>query len=82
MVQLLLKALDQCVALPGDLHGRGFHFFAVLYNLYYRRFIQPMQTALGWKQICGKDIMQRYQQAAGLVMMILLDIERQFKSLV
>jgi hypothetical protein len=78
MVQLLLKALDQCVALPGDLRVGAFHFLVVVYNLYYGGFIQPMQTVLGWKQIRGKDTMQYYQQAAGLVIMILLEIERQF----
>jgi hypothetical protein len=65
MAQLLSKALDQCVALPGDLHGGGFHFLVVVYNLYYGGIIQPIQTALGWKQICGKDITQCYQPAGG-----------------
>jgi hypothetical protein len=77
MTQLLSKALDQCVALPGDLHGGGFHFLVVVYNLYYGSFIQPIQIALGWKRIRGKDITQCYQQAAGLVTMILLEVERQ-----
>jgi hypothetical protein len=65
MAQLLSKALDQCIALPGDLHGGGFHFLVVVYNLYYGRFIQPIQTPLGWKRIRGKDVTQCYQQAAG-----------------
>jgi hypothetical protein len=33
MAQLLSKTLDQCVALPGYLHGGGFHFLVVVYNL-------------------------------------------------
>jgi hypothetical protein len=77
MAQLFSKALDQCVVLPGDLHSGGFHFLVVVYNLYYGGIIQPIQSALGWKRICGKDITQCYQQVAGLVTMILLEIERQ-----
>ncbi len=77
MAQLLSKALDQCVALPGDLHGGGFHFLVVVFNLYYGGFIQPIQTALGWKRIRGKDVTQCYQQAAGLITMTLLEVERQ-----
>jgi hypothetical protein len=75
MAQLLSKALDQCVALPCDLHGGGFHFLVVVYNLYYGGFIQPIQTALGWKRIRGKDVTQCYQQVAGLITMILLEVE-------
>jgi hypothetical protein len=71
MAQLLSKALDQCVSLPGNLHGGGFHFLVVVYNLYYGGFIQPIQTALGWKQIRGKDTTQCYQQAAGLLTILL-----------
>jgi hypothetical protein len=76
MAQLLSKALDQCVALPGNLHGGGFHFLVVVYNLYYGGFIQPIQTDLGWKRILGKDVTQCYQQVAGLITMILLKVER------
>jgi hypothetical protein len=54
MAQLLSKALDQCFMLPGDLHGGGFRFLVVVYNLYYGGFIQPIQTALGWKWIHPK----------------------------
>jgi hypothetical protein len=68
MAQLLSKALDQCVALPGDLHGGGFHFLVVVYNLYYGGFIQPIR---------GRDTTHCYQQASGLVTMILLEVERQ-----
>jgi hypothetical protein len=77
MAQLLSKVLDQCVDLPGDLHGGAFHFLVVVSDLYYGGFIQPIETTLGWKWICGKDITQCYQQAAGLVTMILLEIEPQ-----
>ena len=77
MVQLLSKALDQCVALPGNLHGGSFHFLVVGYNLYYGGFIQPIQTTLGWKRKWGKDITQYYQQAAGLITIILLEAEQQ-----
>jgi hypothetical protein len=77
MVQLLSKALDQCVALPSNLQGGGFHFLVVVHSLYYGGFIQSIQTALGWKQIHGKDVMQCYQQAADLITMTLLEVKRQ-----
>ena len=50
------QAMNRVVMIPGDLHGGGFHFLAVVYLLFYGGFLQPLQYALGWKRIRGTDI--------------------------
>jgi hypothetical protein len=69
--ELLNAALGQVINIIGDLHGGGFHFLGCVYNLYYAVLIQPFQTALGWKRICGSDVTKCYQQAAALALLLL-----------
>jgi hypothetical protein len=62
--------------IPGNLHGGGFHFLAVVYLLYYGGFLQAIQFALGWKRIRGSDVTKTYQQCASLALLVLGEVER------
>jgi hypothetical protein len=70
------KALDRLVLVVGDLHGGGFHFLGAIYSLFYGAFMQPMQFAMGWKQIKGSDVTKTYQQSASLALLLLGEVER------
>jgi len=49
----------------------------MLIRLFYGSLIQPIQSLLKWKRIKGSDVAVCYQQAAGIALMILYEIERQ-----
>ena len=74
--EVLRHALGQVVHVTGDLHGGQFHFLSAIYTLFYPCLIQPVQELVAWKRICGTDVTKCYQQAAGLVMMIGTELER------
>ena len=76
-VEMIKHAMGQVIHVTGDLHGGLFHFLSAIYSLYYGTLIQPIQIMLGWKRISGTDVSKCYQQAAGLVLMICDEFERQ-----
>ena len=76
MTAIIQKALDQIINVTGNLHGGQFRFLSVVCNLFYGSFLQCLQTILGWKRIYGSDIASCYQQAAGLAIMVLDEVER------
>jgi hypothetical protein len=80
--QVIRKALKQMVIIPGDLHGGGFHMLGPQYTLFYPAFLQPIQVALGWKRIKGKDVSICFQQASMLADMTLVECERVLYHLV
>ena len=73
---MLQKALSRVISVTGDLHG-CFHALACCFRLFYGSLIQPIQSLLKWKRIKGSDVAVCYQQAAGIALMILYEIERQ-----
>jgi hypothetical protein len=73
----LRKAMDQTMLAAGDLHARGFHALGPVYAVHFGGFIQPIQTALGWKRIEHSKVETCYEQAAFLVLLILNECERQ-----
>ena len=70
------QAMNHVVMIPGNLHGRGFHFLAVVSLLFYGAFLQSIQYALGWKRLHGTDVTKTYQQCASLALMVLGEVER------
>ena len=77
ITELIRKALGQIIHVTGDLHGGLFHFLSAIYGVFYGCLIQPIQELVAWKRICGSDVTKCYQQAAGLVMIISTELERQ-----
>jgi hypothetical protein len=75
--QMLHKAMGQVINVTGDLHGGRFHFLSAIYNLFYGSLIQFVQILLKWKRIKGSDVTKCYQQAAGLGLMIVDELDRQ-----
>ena len=71
------KVMQQITHVPGDLHGGCFHFLSAIYSLYYAALIQPIQALISWKRMKGTDVTKCYQQAAGLLMMITGELEKQ-----
>ena len=71
----VLKALERCVLVPGDLHASLFHTLGPVYTLFYGSFIQPIQTALGFKHIDWQKVEKAYRQSSILVIMILTRVE-------
>lgn len=80
VTEMIHKALRQIVHVPGDLHGGCFHFLSAIYSIFYAALLQPIQTLLGWKKICGTDVSKCYQQAAGMALMIGTEIDRMLIS--
>ena len=72
---MLRKAMSRVVVVTGDLHG-CFHVLMSVYSIFFGTLIQPIQILLKWKRIKGSDITTCYQQAAGLALMILDEIEK------
>jgi len=72
---MLRKAMSRVVMVTGDLHG-CFHALMSVYSIFYGSLIQPVQVLLRWKRIKGSDITTCYQQAAGLSILLLDEIER------
>ncbi len=72
---MLRKAMSRVVMVTGDLHG-CFHSLMAIYSIFYGSLIQPIQVLLKWKRIKGSDITTCYQQAAGLTILLLDEIER------
>ena len=77
VTQMLQKAMDQVIFIPGDLHGGGFHIMQVVYNLFYGALIQKAQALLKWKRICRSDVSKCYQQAASLMSMLATEVAQQ-----
>eukprot|EP00957_Ditylum_brightwellii_P211380 15366112-Ditylum_brightwellii.AAC.1 len=73
---VIRAAMKQVINVTGDLHAGCFHFLSSVYSIFYGALMQPVQVLLGWKQIRGTDVTKRYQQAAGLVLMITDELER------
>jgi hypothetical protein len=66
------KALAQVVLVVGDLHAALFHTLdGPVYTLFFGSFLQPIQLALGFKQIDPNKIEKCYEQAFLMVLMIL-----------
>jgi hypothetical protein len=39
---IFAQALNRIIMVPGDLHGGGFHFFMVVFQLFYGGFLQAL----------------------------------------
>jgi hypothetical protein len=74
---IFAQALNRIIMVPGDLHGGGFQFFMVVFQLFNGGFLQAFQTALGWKKIRGTDFTKTYEQSAQLASLVLAEVERQ-----
>jgi hypothetical protein len=74
---IFAQALNRIIMVPGDLHGGGFHFLMVVFQLFYGGVLQAFQTALGWKKIRGTDVTKTYEQSAQLASLVLAEVERQ-----
>ena len=75
---MIKEALGRVISVTGDLHSGLFHFLSAIYSLFYPSLIYPVQELLGWKCICGSDLTKCYQQAAGLTIMLDVELEHQF----
>ena len=73
---IILKALENVVMLPGDLHG-CFHILGCVYKLFYGGLIQPIQIALGYKRIDNNKVEKTFGQCSILVHRILHECECQ-----
>ena len=71
----VIKALERCILVPGDLHASLFHTLGPIYTVFYGAFIQPLQVALGWKHIDWQKVERTYQQSSVLVLSILVRVE-------
>jgi hypothetical protein len=71
----VLKALRQCILLPGDLHASLFHTLGPVYTVFYGGFIQPIQIALGYKHVDWQKVERAYRQSSILVVAILTRVE-------
>jgi hypothetical protein len=76
-VEELRKAMDRTMLTAGDLHARGFHALGPICAVHFGGFIQPTQTALGWKRIEHSKVKKCYEQAAFLVLLMPNECERQ-----
>jgi hypothetical protein len=74
--RIFSQVLAQVVFLPGDLHGGRFHTLSAIYNLFYGGLLQPIQFKLGWKKICGRDVMKTFQQCKFLFNLVFEEAER------
>ncbi|KAI2493282.1 hypothetical protein MHU86_21241 [Fragilaria crotonensis] len=71
----VIKALERCILVPGDLHASLFHTLGPIYTVFYGAFIQPFQVALGWKHIDWQKVERTYQQSSILALSILVRVE-------
>ena len=71
----VIKALERCILVPGDLHASLFHTLGPIYTVFYGAFIQPFQIALGWKHIDWQKVERTYQQSSILALSILVRVE-------
>jgi hypothetical protein len=76
-VEELRKAMDRTMLAAGYLHAHGFHALGPVHAVHFGGFIQPMQTALGWKRIEHSKVKKCYEQAAFLVLLMLNECKRQ-----
>ena len=73
---MIHKAMKQIINVTGDLHGGCFHFLAAGCSLFYASLIQPIQNLLGWKRISGTDVTHFYQQASGIALLIVDELQK------
>jgi hypothetical protein len=74
---IFVQALNRIVMVPGDLHGGGFHFLMVIFQLFYGGFLQVIQVALEWKKIRGTNVTRTYEQSAQLAIIVLTEVEQE-----
>ncbi len=74
---IFAQALIRIGMVPSYLHGGGFHFLMVIFQLFYGGFLQVIQVALGWKKIRGTDVTKTYKQSEQLAIIVLSELERQ-----
>ena len=73
---MINKAMKQIINVTGNLHDGCFHFLAAIYSLFYASLVQTIQTLLVCKRISGTDVTKCYQQAAGLALLIVDELEK------
>ena len=71
---MMSEALKQIACVPSYLHGALLHFLNATYSLFFTCLARPMQKMIGWKYLKGKDVSKCYQQAAGLLSMINIEL--------
>ena len=69
------KAFVHVLLAAGDLHASLFHTLGPVYTVYIGGFLQPLQLALGCKQIEYNKIEKCYEQVLLLVLLVLGRIE-------
>ena len=73
---MIHKEMKQIINATGDLHGGCFHFLAAGYSLFYALLIQTIQTLLVWKRISQTYVTKCYQQAAGISLLIVDELDK------
>ena len=71
----ILKAANQTVLCPGDLHLTLFHTLSPIYKIFYGGFIQPFKVALGMKRIEWERVEKCCEQTSLLVLLLLGRVE-------
>jgi hypothetical protein len=71
----LRRVIPQIIPVGGDLHFR-FAMLDTVVRLYRGKFLQPIQSKLGWKKLDLVDVTKTFQQAHELVMLVYDETDR------